>query len=90
MLQTYKAILRGNRLEWNDAAPQVVSDDQAIAVHVTILHETQAPSNLQTSGQTMAAILEQLASRPTLSSINDPVMWQREQRSERPLPGRED
>ena len=90
MLQTYKATLRGNKLEWSDAAPQVISGDQPVAVHVTILDETQEPSTQPTSGQQMAAILEQLARRPTLSSIDDPVMWQREQRRERTLPSRED
>lgn len=37
MLQTYKTTLRGDRLEWNDATLQALSDDQPIAVHVTIL-----------------------------------------------------
>lgn len=89
MLQTYKATLRGNKLEWSDAAPQITSGDQPVAVHVTILDE-QEPSTQPTSGQQMAAILEQLARRPTLSSIDNPVTWQREQRRERTLPGRED
>lgn len=89
MLQTYKATLRGNRLEWNDVAPQELSNEQPIAVHVTILDQGQAfPSH--TTGQQMAAILEQLASGHMLSSISDPVAWQREQRGERTLPGRED
>ena len=90
MLQTYKATLRGDRLEWNDAAPQALSDDQPIAVHVTILDESQAASPRRTSGQQMAMILEQLAQHPTLASINDPIAWQLEQRGERALPGRED
>ena len=88
MLQTYKATLRGNRLEWNEAAPQTLSDDQPVAVHVTILDQERATLE-RTSGQQMAAILEQLANKPTLASISDPVAWQREQRSERTLPGRE-
>jgi hypothetical protein len=89
MLPTYRAILRGNKLEWDDAAPHMRSDDQPIAVHVTILDEASLVQD-HPSGQQMAAILEQLASKPTLSSISDPVTWQREQRSERDLPGRED
>lgn len=90
MLHTYKAILRGNRLEWNDAAPQAISEDQPVAVHVTILDETEVLPSQQLSGQQMAAILAQLAQHPTLSSIGDPTAWQREQRGERPLPGREE
>lgn len=89
MLQTYKATLRGNRLEWDDAAPQMHADDQPVAVYVTILDEPQPVPAPHTSGQHMAAILEQLAQQPTLASISDPVAWQREQRDDRPLPGRE-
>lgn len=90
MLQTYKATLRGNRLEWNDSAPQAVADDQPVAVYVTILDEPHAFSSKRLSGQQMAAILEQLAQHPTLASISDPIAWQREQRGERTLAGREE
>ena len=82
MLQTYKATLRGNHLEWNGTAPQSLSDDQPVAVHVTILDQEPIAS-APTSGQEMAAILDQLSRRPAFSSISDPVAWQREQRSER-------
>lgn len=89
MPPTYKATLRGNRLEWNEAVPQALADDQPIAVQVTILDEIHAPVTPPTAGQVMAAILEQLAQQPTLASMSDPVAWQRAQRRERPLPGRE-
>ena len=90
MFQTYKAILRGNRLEWNDAAPATLVDDRAVAVHVTILAEVQSASTPHTAGQHMAAILEQLSYQPTFAAISDPVAWQREQRNERTLPGRDE
>jgi hypothetical protein len=35
------------------------------------------------------AALERLAARGGIRSIPDPVAWQREQRKDRPLPGRE-
>ena len=89
MPHTYKATLRGNRLEWEGAVPQALSADQPIAVHVTIFDDSQVVTP-HTSGQHMAAILEQLTHQPTLTSISDPVAWQREQRAERSLPGRED
>ena len=75
MLQTYKATLRGDRLEWSDAAPHAVANDQPVAVHVTILDEVQPPTTHQTSGQKMAAILEQLACRAALPATNsvDPL-----------------
>jgi len=37
----------------------------------------------------MARILRKLARLPDRYPINDPVEWQREQRKDRPLPGRE-
>ena len=66
-----------------------LSDDQPLAVHVTILDEHQT-STPHTSGQRMAAILEQLAYQPTLASISNPIAWQQEQRGERTLPGRDE
>ena len=90
MLQTYKAILQGNRLEWCETAPQSLHPDQPIVVHVTILDDVPTLPPLSVTGLQMAAILEQLAQHPTLSTIQDPVTWQREQRSDRELPGRED
>ena len=36
------------------------------------------------------AALERLAARGGIRSIPDPVAWQREQRKDRPLPGREE
>ncbi len=89
MLQTYKAILRGNQLEWNDAAPQSLTDDQPVVVYVTILDQAQPEKTPLTSGQQTASILEELAQQPTLASISDPVAWQNEQRGDRPLPGRD-
>ncbi len=67
MLQTYKAILRGNHLEWNDAGPQSLTDDHPVAVYVTILDQAQAEKAPLTSGQQMASILEELAHQPTLA-----------------------
>lgn len=89
MLRTYKAILRGNRLEWDEAAPETGSADQPIAVHVTILDSLDASLAALTTGQQMAAVLEQLARETTRTVINDPVAWQREQRRDRDLPDRE-
>ncbi|MGB8167359.1 MAG: hypothetical protein WCF18_07690 [Chthoniobacteraceae bacterium] len=36
------------------------------------------------------AALRRLAARGGIGSISDPVAWQREQRKDRPLPGREE
>lgn len=86
MLKTYKALLRGNRIEWIER-PDVPA--RAIPVHVTLLEEMAAdPAGER--GQEMATALEALAETGGLSEIADPVVWQREQRQDRVLPGRED
>lgn len=86
MAKTYKALLQGNQLEWKDAAPPL--SNEPLLVYVTVA-QTQATLPKQPSGPAMAAILEQLAQRGTFASISDPVAWQRAERSERDLPGRE-
>lgn len=87
MLNTYKAILRGNQLEWIEIPPP--ANTQSLLVHVTLLE--QAPhvvASVETSAN-MMAILEQLAQASGVPGIADPVAWQREQRQERTLPDRE-
>ena len=37
MLQTYKATLNGNRLEWNGEVPDAVQDQKPVSVYITIL-----------------------------------------------------
>lgn len=88
MLQTYKATLRGNILEWNEEMPEQ-NKDIAVEVYVTVLSNGQASSDKTSQGRRMADALEKLASNNSLAGITDPVAWQREQREERPLPDRE-
>ncbi|MCY7376696.1 MAG: hypothetical protein LH472_12120 [Pyrinomonadaceae bacterium] len=42
MLQTYKATLNGNLLEWNGEIPEEAKNRQAVNVIVTILEEETA------------------------------------------------
>lgn len=42
-----------------------------------------------TDGQRLSEALEQAAALNPFREIDDPVAWQREQRQDRPLPGRE-
>ena len=86
-MRTYRALLHGDRLEWLEEVPESQTD-VPLQVHVTVL-EHELPSEEQTRGQAMAAILEKLAERHTLSTITDPVEWQRERRQDRILPGRQ-
>ncbi|MDQ3135787.1 MAG: hypothetical protein M3Q76_13480 [Acidobacteriota bacterium] len=87
MQQTYKAVLRGNQLEWHGDAPRQVEGEQAVEVHVTILEEPAAQD--ANRGKSMAEALEKLAAANTLTDIADPAAWEREQRQDRPLPGRD-
>jgi hypothetical protein len=86
-MHTYKALLRGDRLEWLGEAPDPQTD-APLTVHVTVL-EQECPGVGPARGHAMAALLEKLAERRTFSAITDPVRWQRELREERGLPGRE-
>lgn len=83
-MQTYRAILKGNRLEWADPAPVDLNPEQP--VEVTILDE---PDQTTERRKRMAEALEKLAASDAFSEISDPVEWQREIRRDRPLPGRD-
>jgi hypothetical protein len=83
MLATYRAVLRGNRLEWQDT-PESLEGLEEIPVYVTILDETEPSSKKNNQGRKMADALEALAALP-IRSIADPAKWQRETRQEREL-----
>lgn len=86
MLNTYRAILRGQTLEWLNEKPENLSRNRPVNVHVTILEDNETP--LPAQGQQMAAILEQLAQIQSSFAILDPLDWEREIRQDRELPGR--
>ena len=83
MSNTYQAVLRGNRLEWSGEVPDRLTEDRPVRVSVTILETSDD------QGQRMAAALEKLAHLNAPSTIADPAAWEREQRAERHLPGRD-
>ncbi|MBV9791837.1 MAG: hypothetical protein JOZ51_26850 [Chloroflexi bacterium] len=70
MLNTYKAVLQGDRLEWNDEAPGL-TPDQPVAVYVTILDESVPSSSDLSQGQRMAAALERLAATSVFKDVVD-------------------
>lgn len=82
MLKTYKAVLRANRLEWSEGIPERLAEDRPVKVSVTILEGDAG------QGERMAEALEALAHLGVESRIPDPVAWEREQRQDRELPGR--
>ena len=70
-MRTYRALLRGDHLEWLEEAPEPQTD-APLRVHVTVL-EQEPPAEVHARGHAMAAILEKLAEHRTFSAITDPV-----------------
>ena len=87
MLPTYQAILRANRIDWVAEAPAQLPDDAGVRVLVTLLDPP--PPSPADQGKRMAAALEKIAALPPNDALADPSAWQKEQREDRPLPGRE-
>jgi hypothetical protein len=86
MESIYKAILRGDRIEWEDDVPEQIRTQTALTVFVTIPDPPMAADD--TRGSRMAEALERLAANGGVASITDPLQWQRERRQDRDLPGR--
>lgn len=86
MLRTYEGVLRDDHVEWRGAAPP---RGRAVRVHVTVLDEADAADEAD-RGRRMAASLERLAEQGAFGDVDDPAVWQRHVRQDRPLPGRED
>lgn len=82
MGENYRAVLRGDRLEWQGDSP--VTDGGAVAVEVTVLRDAPSRSG---QGAKMAAILERLARDGAGSGIDNPVAWERDLHEDRDLPG---
>jgi hypothetical protein len=89
MRNTYRAVLKGNHLEWLEDPPTGVESGQPVTVAVSILEESPPLPQRGTQGQRMAGALEELAALNALSDIADPEAWQREARQDRTLPGRD-
>ncbi len=86
---TYRAVLKGDRLEWRGEPPPGIAGERPVAVDVTILRDERfSTSCAPNAGERMAAALEKLAASQAVTSIEDPVAWQRDVRRDRPLPGR--
>lgn len=83
MLQTFKAVLQGNRLEWMDEVPKA---DRPVEVYVTLLEE-DSNTDLE-SGRAMAEVLEKLSAVNAFADV-EPMSWQRKERQDRSLPNRE-
>ncbi len=90
MLATYRAVLKGDRLEWRGEIPPETNTERSVPVEVTVLRDERlSPLRTSDAGERMAAALEKLAASNAVAEIEDPVEWQRETRRDRPLPGRD-
>lgn len=92
MLKSYEAIYNEGRVEWVGEAPTIAHARVLVVVEET-LGETAAPNPKRiTNGDSLAEFIEQWdesARRTLVEKFGDPVEWQREQRQDRTLPGRE-
>ena len=86
MERTYRAVLRGDRVNWIDPPPRLEGDTEVV---ITLL-QPESESERRARGLRAAAALEQLARMGAFDEIEDPVAWQREIRKDRPLPDREE
>ena len=50
MLQTYKATLNGNHLEWNGDIPEEIQSGENVSVFITILEDESTSKSLRPFG----------------------------------------
>jgi hypothetical protein len=85
--QTYRAVLRGNQVDWIDTPPTRQGDTE---VQITLLRPDPEPEEVtRARRQAAVAALAELAAAGGIASIPDPAAWEREIRQDPPLPGRE-
>lgn len=85
MLETYEATVQGDHIEWGQSRPPQVEANRKIKVSVTVLEKAQPTP----PGESLFAILNRLAATDVYKLFGDPLEWQREQREDRPLLGRD-
>ncbi|MEK7249055.1 MAG: hypothetical protein AAB209_01400 [Bacteroidota bacterium] len=88
-MSSYEAILKGNEVEWLGEMPDAVRTKKPVYVEIVLLEESAQHPRTQSDPKAMFAALEKIARMGGVKSIPDPVVWQRETRKDRPLPGRE-
>ncbi|CUS05811.1 conserved protein of unknown function [Candidatus Promineifilum breve] len=86
MMNAYRAVLKGNRLEWMEEPPPEMANG---GVQVVVLMLENPVGSYPSRGEAMAAALAGLAETGGPTSFGDPLVWQREIREDRPLYGRD-
>jgi hypothetical protein len=87
MSEAYRAVLRGDHVEWTGDKPS--PSQTALVVEVTVLGAAEE-SEHRSNGPAMAAALEAIARAGTFTPGGDPLAWERAERADRPLPGRDE
>lgn len=77
MLDTYRAVLIGDKVSWLDTPPQLPSP---VEVRISLLTRTAKADR----GAAMAAALRKIAQVRGLVELDDPIRWQRDTREDRP------
>ena len=87
MLETYKATLHGDKIEWETDVPTILEKENSVAVYVTIVDKVDVTDS--PNGEKMAKVLKKMADKGGISAIENASQWQRAQRQDRNLVGRE-
>jgi len=81
MLEKYRAILHGDRIEWEGEAPKT-NKHRPQKIDVILVSK---PKLKKPNGKKMAEALAKIAAKGGVKSIKDPDKWLREVRKDRPL-----
>lgn len=85
MLRSYEAFYEHGRLHWLNEAPDL---DHAKVI-VTVVETPTPVESGPPNGQALAQLLEEMAAAGAADAFGDPLEWQRDERADRPLPGRD-
>lgn len=83
MASTYRAVVDGEHIRWNDRPPIRAGE---VEVRVVVVDEASDPTSVT---GIVRETLQRLADRGGIGGITDPAAWQRSDRLDRPLPGRD-
>ncbi len=78
MLETYKATIHGDKIEWETDAPIDLRNGKAVEVFITIVEKKGAEE--LSNGKKMAEVLNKMAKKGGIKTIENPSEWQSEQR----------
>lgn len=85
MLKSYEAIYDQGHIEWLGASPNL-----ARSRVVVIFPDSEDVVTPEPNGIRFVELAKKLAETGFADKFGDPVAWQKEQRKDRPLPGREE